>query len=75
MSWLAAASTIDLKTTTCLALHASVFRGARMSSLPTNACSTENNIPFPILANHIEPSKFWKVELDRGGNPIITRSA
>ena len=29
------------------------FRGARLSSLPTNACSTENNIPFPNLANHI----------------------
>ena len=32
-----------------LASHAGVFRGARISSLPTNACSTENNIPFPFL--------------------------
>ena len=32
-----------------LASHAGVFRGARFSSLPTNACSTENNIPFPLF--------------------------
>ena len=48
-----------------LASHAGVFRGARFSSLPTNACSTEDNIPFPGLANHIVLSKFWKVDLDR----------
>ena len=48
-----------------LASHAGVFRGARFSSLPTNACSTEDNIPFPSLANHIVLSKFWKVDLDR----------
>ena len=28
-----------------VASHAGVFRGARFSSLPTNACSTEDNIP------------------------------
>ena len=48
-----------------LASHAGVFRGARLSSLPTNSCSTEYNIPFPSLANHIVLSKFWKVDLDR----------
>ena len=48
-----------------LASHAGVFRGACISSLPTKACLTENNIPFPSLANHIVPSKFWKVDLDR----------
>ena len=32
-----------------LASHAGVFRGARISSLPTNACSTENNIPFSLF--------------------------
>ena len=32
-----------------LASHAGVFRGARFSFLPTNACSTENNIPFPLF--------------------------
>ena len=48
-----------------VAFHAGVFRGARLSSLPTNACSTENNIPFPNLANHFVLSKFWKVDLDR----------
>ena len=48
-----------------LASHAGVFRGARISSLPTNACSTQNNIPFPRLANHVVLSKFWKVDLDR----------
>ena len=48
-----------------LASHAGVFSGARFSSLPTNACSTEDNIPFPSLANHIVLSKFWKVDLDR----------
>ena len=48
-----------------LASQAGDFRGARISSLSTNACSTENNIPFRSLANHIVPSKFWKVDLDR----------
>ena len=47
------------------ASQAGVFREARFSSLPTNACSTEDNIPFPCLANHIVLSKFWKVNLDR----------
>ena len=32
-----------------LASHAGVFRGARISSLPTNTCSKEDNIPFPLL--------------------------
>ena len=45
--------------------HAGVFMGARISFFPTNACSTEDNIPFPSLANQIVPSKFWKVDLDR----------
>ena len=31
--------------------HAEAFRGVRISSFPTNTCSTENNIPFPQLAN------------------------
>ena len=31
-----------------LASHAGVFGGARISFLPTNACSTEDNIPFPL---------------------------
>ena len=48
-----------------LASHAGIFRGARISSLPTNACSTEDNIPFPRLANDVVLSKFWKVDLDR----------
>ena len=48
-----------------VASHAGVFRGARFSSLPTNACSTEDNIPFPRLAYHVVLSKFWKVDLDR----------
>ena len=37
--------------------HAEVFRGARISSFPTNTCSTENNTPFPQLANR-------KIDLD-----------
>ena len=48
-----------------IASHAGVFRVARFSSLPSNACSTEDKIPFPCLANHIVLSKFWKVDLDR----------
>ena len=32
-----------------IASHAGVFREARISSLPTNAYSTEDNIPFPLL--------------------------
>ena len=47
-----------------LASNARVFRGALISSLPTNACSTKNNIPFPNLTNHIVLSNFWKVDLD-----------
>ena len=27
--------------------------------------TTEDNIPFPSLANHVVLSKFWKVDLDR----------
>ena len=54
-----------------LAFHADVFRGAHISSLPTKARVTENNIPFPLLADHIAPSKFWKVDLDPQGNLII----
>ena len=48
-----------------VASHAGVFRRARISSLPTNACSTEDNIPFPHLAYHVVLSKFWKFDLDR----------
>ena len=48
-----------------LTSHAGVFRAARVSSLPTNACSTKHNIPFLCLANHIVLSNFWKVDLDR----------
>ena len=48
-----------------VASHAGIFGGARLSSLPTNACSTEYNISFPSLANHIVLSKFWKVNFDR----------
>ena len=36
-------------TTYDIASHAGIFRGARISSLPTNACSTENNIPFSLF--------------------------
>ena len=51
--------------TEVLGSYPGVFRGARFSSLTTNACSTENNIPFPNLANHIVLSKFWKLDFDR----------
>ena len=48
-----------------LGSYAGVFRGARLSSLTTNACSTENNIRFPNLDNHIVLSILWKLALDR----------
>ena len=32
-----------------LASHTSIFRGARISSLPTNACATENNMLYGWL--------------------------
>ena len=32
-----------------LASHTSVLKGARFSSLPTNACSTEDSSPFPLF--------------------------
>ena len=51
--------------TEVLGSYAGVFRGARLSSLTTNACSTKNNISFPNLANHIVLSKLWKLDLDR----------
>ena len=34
------------KAWTFLASHAGILRGARISFLPTNPCSTENNINF-----------------------------
>ena len=37
-----------------------VFHSSR-----TKACSTEDNIPFPSLANHIVLSKFREADLDR----------
>ena len=48
-----------------VAFHAGIYGGAHISSLPTNTCVIKNNIPFPSLANHIVPSKFWKVHRDR----------
>ena len=36
-----------------VACHTCVLRGARLSSLLTNACSSEDNILFPSLAYHI----------------------
>ena len=35
-----------------VASHANIFKGACFSSLPTNTCSTENNIPFPLFYLH-----------------------
>ena len=32
-----------------VASHEGVCRRARISFLPTNVCSTENNIPFPLI--------------------------
>ena len=32
-----------------LASHAGIFREPHFSSLPMNACSTEDNIPFPLF--------------------------
>ena len=40
------------------------FLGDSYYFLPTNACLTERHIPFLRLANHSEPSKIWKVDLD-----------
>ena len=37
---------------TALASQADVFRGACISSLPTNACLIENNVPFPLFYSH-----------------------
>ena len=37
-----------------VASQAGVFRGARFSSLPTNAFSTKNNIPFPLFVGRDE---------------------
>ena len=48
-----------------LGSYVGVFRGVRFSTLTTNACSTENNIPFPNLANHTVLSKLCKLDLDR----------
>ena len=40
---------IHAYTVNVLASHAGVFRRACISSLPTNVCSTENNIHFPLF--------------------------
>ena len=45
-----------------IASHAGLFREARISSLPTNACSTENNIPVPST---IVQSTIVKKSVDR----------
>ena len=37
------------KSAIILASHVGVYRVTRFSSLPTNACSTEDNIPFPLF--------------------------
>ena len=57
-------------TAAAITSHACVFRGARFSSFPTNACSTENNIPFPLFylrgkwpINSFE-IKCWKTKHD-----------
>ena len=47
-----------------LAFYAGIYGGAHISSVPTNTCVIKNNIPFPSLANHLVPSKFWKVHGD-----------
>ena len=47
-----------------LGSYAGVFKGARLSSLTTNACSTDNNIRFPNLDNNIVLSILWKLDLD-----------
>ena len=54
-----------IKAFLALAFHAGIFRGARLSSLLTNTCSTEDNIPVTSLANRIVLSKFWNFDLDR----------
>ena len=64
--------TLTLFNTVCtVASHAGVLKGARISSLPTNPCSTKNNIPFPRLANYVVLSKFWKVDLDYRVTPYL----
>ena len=59
-----------------IASHAAVFRGARLSSLPTNACSTANNTnSFPKLSQshcHFQILESWPWPQV---NPIITWSA
>ena len=59
-----------------VASHANVFKGARFSSLPTKACSTEKSIPFPLfylpgnwLINSFE-IKCWRAKLTR--DPKVT---
>ena len=47
-------------------------RGARISSLPTNACSTEDNIPFRQSRCTFQILESWPWPQ---GNPMITRSA
>ena len=52
--WDACVGTWDLspKSLHNLASHAGVFRGARISSLPTNACSTEDNVLGHVFSYH-----------------------
>ena len=53
-----------------LACRVGVFRGARILAFPANACSTENNIPFPNLAaglsdNYSICKKYWESSMTR----------
>ena len=51
-----------------VASHAGGVRAACISSLPTRACSTGNNIPFPLFYSHgMRPKnsfeiKFWQAK-------------
>ena len=49
---------VSVKAGTDLASHAGNFRGARISSLPTNACSTEDNMVS-------DQSTVFKLSVDR----------
>ena len=48
-----------------IAPHADVFSGAHLSYLPTNTCSAENNIPFPLFYSRGKwPINSFEISID-----------
>ena len=67
-----------LQAVKCELSETACFPRRRFSSLPTNACSTENNIPFPLFYLRGKwpinscAIKCWQAKSDWKGDPRVT---